>query len=196
MTERGAYLSRLAELLGERLTRVRYMELQVVGNPEVEPQWNSYADHDTLDFGVELSFESGLVRRLEWCNAFDWHTVSQWDGPFEGASENPRFDVSRGSRWEPLVGRTVTRVETDGFTATLSRAGEVERSEFQSIGPVGDWAPYAVALTFEGGAFVLIATYEFDGERARGALGSDHVSVFFDDAAARAHGVIPFANPD
>lgn len=194
MTAREDYDRRLTELLGQRLTRVRYNELGFGETPEPVPRWAWYSDHDSLDFGVELSFESGLVRTLEWCNAFDWFTVSLWDGPFGGGSENPRYDVSRGSRWEPLVGTRIVRVETAGFEARLSEAGTITREVLGASPSGGEWPPFVVALTFERPPKVWIATYEQLETGERGSMCADHISVFFDGAAARKWGVLPYAN--
>jgi len=195
MTTRDEYQTRLTEFLGERLARVRYMELGLTeGGPPWEPRWNEHGDHDSIDYGVELSFDSGLTRRLEWWHDFDWHTVTLWDGPFEGNDQTPRFDVSRASRWEPLLGDSIVHVETTAFAARLTEGGSVQTVPTGGA-PDGDpWAPYVSALTFARGAQVWIATYEC---RERGSMhiqGADHISVFFDRDAARAHGVLPYAN--
>lgn len=184
---------RVEELIGRRITRVRYHEINYRdkdGQPLTEPQWNWCPDLDSLDYGLDLTTEDGAVFHVTWGDEFTQYGVTVQPDPLHDVSAVRVWDVTNGSRWAPLVGQRI--VAADVFW---------ESTQYRTLradGSLSEWSepvsyPQDLRLTFEGGDRVYLSAFEVREGDSRAAM-ADHISVFFDDAAAEQYGIGPFAS--
>ena len=184
---------RVEELVGQEIIRVRYHEIDyrdADDQPLAEPQWNWCPDLDSLDHGLDLTAADGAVFHVTWGAEFTQYGVTVQTDPLRDVTAVRVWDVTSGSRWAPLVGRRI--VTADVFwESTRYRT-------LQDDGTMSEWSdpvsyPQDLRLTFEGGAHVYLSAFEIREGDFRAAM-TDHISVFFDDAAAEEYGIGPFAS--
>ena len=184
---------RVEELVGLEITRVRYHEIDyrdADDQPLAVPQWNWCPDLDSLDHGLDLTTEDGAVFHVTWGAEFTQYGVTVQTDPLHDVTAVRVWDVTSESRWAPLVGRRI--VAADVFW---------ESTRYRTLrddGTMSEWSdpvsyPQDLRLTFEGGARVYLSAFEIREGDFRAAM-TDHISVFFDDAAAEEYGIGPFAS--
>ena len=191
--------NRVEELIGSQLSGVRYHEIDYFngdGQPLAEPQWGWCPDFDSLDYGLDLLTEDSGVFHVTWGTEFTQYGVTVQNSKFnnvgvQDVSVVRVWDVTRESRWTHLVGQRI--VAADVFW---------QDTRFRTLLDDGTWSgwsdpvsyPQDLRLAFEGGACVYLSAFEVREGDFRAAM-TDHVSVFFDAAAAEEYGIGPFAPP-
>lgn len=107
---RRAHEARVAEMVGRRITAVRYFEL---GGPE--PEWPG-ADFDSLDYGLELDLDDATTWWFSWLQAGPNEGVLATEGRLVGTRLRDDmdfgiYDVTDRSGWPGVVGRPLEAVE-------------------------------------------------------------------------------------
>jgi hypothetical protein len=164
-------------LAGQRLSGVAYFEIGYDGSSK--PAWNRDPDFDSLDYGLELRFESGDVCWISWGNDFYTYALRIEINTHEDRGRMRVWEVSETSRWRSLVGQEIT--------------GAQIYWDWQQVGShPRQWGPQDLELTFQGGAVVFISALEIaPGHDPFGH--TNNVTVIFDEHVARRYPVGPFA---
>ncbi|RYG30454.1 hypothetical protein EON81_24880 [bacterium] len=175
-TERESWDLRLSGLVGQRVSDVRYVELDYRdpdwtgpgADPGGAPVWDGVGFH-SLDHGMELDLETGSSW---WCT---WQSPGG-DGEsllFGGGSalteeiEMTRtWNVAASALWKPLIGVPIVATEIiwDHWPATH---GSPEM-----------WCQSALTLAFDGGPEVIVALGDRDGTTGKLRPSADNVVVF------------------
>lgn len=170
-------------MVGHRIDTVRYHELlytDAEGTLLPEPEWNWHPDFDSMEHAVELTMQDGAVFYLTWSSGFEQYNISVQSEPLHDVSAVRVWEVTKTSRWTPLLGQKI--VAADSYWSWTSLFDGSQRIDY----------PQDIRLAFEDGTHVYVSAFEArpDGSRYGG---TDHVTVFFDDGVAKANRIGPFA---
>ncbi|MEQ7129307.1 hypothetical protein ABN034_32910 [Actinopolymorpha sp. B11F2] len=122
------------ELVGQRIRAVRYYTLDyrrhelhpelIDGGPRIidaESEWNEptwlYDGFDAMDYGLEVTTDSGAASSLTWDPPGDREGIGLQPVPMLGTAVRSDADVAiwevgeRTASWTPMVGRRVTGVD-------------------------------------------------------------------------------------
>lgn len=153
----------MQQVVGDAVTSVAYVEMYD------EPEWSEFEDFDSVAHAVELCLRSGRTVVLQWDSGVEGEfEFGIWlvEGAFTVNEGTPRRDVSAISRWNSLIGRTITGCRV--IWKPIDRRNEI---------------PQTIRLDTEGDRRVLVTASEFRVNWPD--WGRDHVTVFFDDAWER-----------
>jgi hypothetical protein len=111
---RRVFEEHAASLVGLRLAAVRYVDL---GSEPSETGHDRFPEFDLLDLGVELIGDDGRVTYVTWGSEFEHFNIALVDSGSPRSDDEVvvTWDVSDGTRWARLVGRTVTDVQIQWY---------------------------------------------------------------------------------
>lgn len=168
---------RVRSMVGPRIAGVVYFELGVYSDPG--PAWDRDPDFDELDFGLELRLDDGDAYWISWGNAIYAYALSIEVDSTEDRRHMRQWDVSSNSRWQPLIGRAVTRAQIYWDW------------EQMDSGP-RRWGLQDLELTIEGGRVVYTSALSIEPDREPFGH-ADSITVVTDEAVARRYAIGPFA---
>ncbi|MBX2822377.1 MAG: hypothetical protein KTR29_21965, partial [Rhodothermaceae bacterium] len=147
--------------------------------PLKEPQWHGSVDFDSLDFGLELEMKDGSIFYIYWGSEFHQYGVSILTETYQHTGLVRIWDVTEYSRWNPLLGMTITSVDI---------AWNQLKFNDESTTPE---CPQDLRLTFENDKHVYISALEVWPDGNRDYM-KDHITVFFSQTDAEAYNIGPF----
>jgi hypothetical protein len=175
LTDRAKLESRAQRLVGQRLTAIRYLQIDYGDD---EPYWR-LDEWDCLDYGFEIETDSGLVFCITWDNAFSamgWG-LSILERSYD-LGECRVWDVTQGSRWASVIGHKLAEAtiywEHDLFDGLLY--------------------PQDIVLTFDSGQHVYAGVYVCGQDKRPLFPMADEVLVVFSDETAQELGIGPYIN--
>lgn len=181
-------------LVGRRIARARYVELDYEGHPE--PMWRG-AGFDSLDFGLELDLDDGTTWAFIWNQRGHNEALLVYPGqlvPSQLCSDahTAVYDVT--DHWHaagPHVVTTVTPVwMRHRFGPAFSRAGEQVASSGES-----DICLLTLVLTSEGARQAVITLGQREADGRYGYI-HDNIVVFFSVVEAHNARVLMPRDPD
>ncbi|MEM9997732.1 MAG: hypothetical protein AAF809_08525, partial [Bacteroidota bacterium] len=130
---------------------------------------------------VELTMEDGAVFCLTWNWEFEQYNISVQSEPLHDVNAVRVWEVTKTSRWTPLLGQKIVAADSYWSYWIVSSDGS-QRVDY----------PQDIRLTFEDGSRVYVSAFEAwrDGSYFHAM---DNVTVFFDDGVAKANFIGPFA---
>jgi len=181
-------------LVGRRITRARYVEIDYEGKPE--PMWRG-AGFDSLDFGIELDLDDGTTWAFIWNQRGHNEALLVYPGqlfssPLRSDAHTAVYDVT--DHWNaagPMAVTTVTPVwMRHRFGPAFNRAGEQVASSGES-----EMCLLTLVLTSEDGreAVITLGAREADGSYG---YRHDNIVVFFSIIEARNARVLLPGDPD
>jgi hypothetical protein len=169
--ERERAASELEQLVGRRLRRVRYFEIDY---DDKQPAWPG-PGFDALDFGLELDVDGpDATWSWIWKQSGENEGLLVYDAPLRGDQlradgEYAIWDASESPGWEPVLGRQIAAAEI-----AWTRGGP------------GWWCVASTTLRFDQGTEIVI-TLGARGSDGRFVASADDVVVFFSRASADRH---------
>ena len=101
--------SKVQSLVGERISKVKYFEINYEGGQEY---WNSDLGFDSLDYGLDLEMESGAIEGIIWGSEFYQYGVSLVSASLDTELKScQKIDVTKISRWHELIGNEIINVK-------------------------------------------------------------------------------------
>ncbi len=162
---REEFESKCSALIGERVVRVNYYELEYEG---LEELWSEHQDFDSLDHGLDLVMESGSSFGITWGGEFFQYGISLHPLPLDGhVVKGARIqNVTASSRWLSYIGKPILTVDLQWSWVTISDH-PTEKIYY----------PQDMKLIFEGKKEIVLSALEMRGGKALRFM--DNITVFF-----------------
>ena len=183
---RKEHEKRVQELVGSTLAEVLYFEIDYhdeAGAPLTKPLWDWNGRFDSLDFGLELRTGEEDAFWISWGHEFFQYDIEVERNTQDDRSRMRMWNVSRESRWQPLLGKKITGVHTYWSWVEQTSGQGRERIQF----------PQDLAVSFETGATVYLSAFEIWQDGSSNGF-ADNITVFFDEATAKEYGIGPPAS--
>ncbi len=165
--------SKVHSLIGERISRVKYFEIDYEGGKEY---WNFNSGFDSLDYGLDLEMESGAVKGIIWGSEFYQYGISLVSVSLDTELKSSRkIDVTEISRWHKLIGSEIKNVKV--IWSWIKEVGLFKNKIYY---------PQDLVLTLSNNKVVYISALEIREDTYFGM--ADNITIFFDKVTACRYG--------
>lgn len=171
--EIAKYESLLSQLIGKRIKKVSYFEIDY-GEPTFE-----LSDHHSLDYGLQLETDNGENYYMIWDSQY-----FQYDLKFKKGTLNQELnpdskischDVSQSQYWSDRVGQKLNNIKS--YWSYVMTGEKPDKKYY----------PQDIELSFDNGLNVIVSAIEIRPDGQINGM-ADHISVFFDSEAAIKYG--------
>ncbi len=161
--------TKVRSLIGERISKVRYFEIDYEGGQEY---WNSNSSFDSLDYGLDLEMESGTIKGIIWGSEFYQYGISLISASLDTELKSSRkIAVSEKSRWHELIGSEIKNVKV--IWSWVKEVGLFKKKIYY---------PQDLVLTLSENKVVYISALEIREDTHFGM--ADNITIFFDTVTA------------
>ena len=175
------------QLIGETLASINCFQLD---SPNSENYWNTCSEFHTLDFGLDLIFESGKVYSLAWGDHF--YQFDLQIKPFSISNEIAAFkkiDLTTNKNWSIYIGKCINDARpiwsniTKSYGANKSHGILGLKQKFVNTHPDRTISfPETIVINFNNQKSLYISAVEIQDKKAN--LHADSITVFFKEDVA------------
>ena len=179
--------SLVGRLVGQRIQRVRYFEIDYADGGEATPAWCEDERFDSLDFGLDLLTADNLSFDFTWGNEYLAYNAMLFEEAMRSLYGACTWDVTGSSRWQGYIGKPIVDAQVSWEWEWAGNDNFVRKRY-----------PQTITLVFGGCSPVYISALEVNVQVGwPGMHFSDHITVFFDSEVAASYGVEPYgATPE
>ncbi|MEM7020155.1 MAG: hypothetical protein AAF512_22785 [Pseudomonadota bacterium] len=179
--DRSSYNHDVLALIGKRIARVTYYELEYdkVNTPCYE--WPPFPGH-LLDFGLDLELSDGSIHGFIWDTEYHQYGIGNTNCRLSSRLARwTSWDATGLSQWSPFIDKTITHV--DVYWSWIEYKGH-ERCDY----------PQDTVLRFPESKSLYLSAADYKHESDKLFEASDNIAVIFDAFSAKRYQIGEFAN--